>query len=128
MHIPQMEPLLVSSATLDSGNFVAAFENSQLYGLSKFKIRDINFDVKNNKIALRVDFDEIQSFSDYRVKGRILILDLNGAGKANATFCKYQLKSKFSQTTKTVFCRQSQSLSGFARTQKHSERQGVFNF
>lgn len=78
----------MSSATLDSGSFVAAFENAQLYGLSKFKLRDINFDLKNNRIALRVDFDEIKSFSDYRVKGRILILDLNGAGKANATFCK----------------------------------------
>lgn len=77
----------MSSATLDSGNFLASFKNAQLYGLTKFRVRDVNFDIGNNKIGLGVDFDEIRSFSDYAVKGRILILDLNGAGKANATFC-----------------------------------------
>lgn len=88
MHIPRLEPLLVTSAVLDAGNFLAAFENIYLYGLTKFKVRDIDFDFERNTGQLSVDFDEITGFSDYRVKGRILILDVNGSGKSNSTFCK----------------------------------------
>lgn len=88
MHIPRMEPLLVTSAALDSPNFSAIFENILLSGLTKFKLRHVDFDLNENVGRIGVDFDEVGGVSDYRVKGRILILDLNGFGKANATFCK----------------------------------------
>lgn len=96
MHIPRLEPLVVSSATLDSGNFLASFENVHLFGLTKFKIRNLSFDLDKNTNAISLDFDEINSFGDYRVKGRVLILDVNGFGKSNATFCKYKPKESHS--------------------------------
>lgn len=89
MHIPQLEPLLVTSAVLDSGNFLAAFENIYLYGLTKFKVRYLNFDLNKDSSEISVDFDEVNLSADYKVKGRILILDVNGFGKSNGTFCKY---------------------------------------
>lgn len=89
MHIPTLEPLLVSAATLDSGNFLASFQNIYVSGLTKFLVRDIDFDFDKNVGKLLIDFDQIDIISDYLVKGRILILDVNGNGKSNATFCKF---------------------------------------
>lgn len=88
MRIPRLEPLLVTSAVLDSGNFLAAFENVYVYGLTKFRLRELNFDYERNQGTLAVDFDQVDGTGDYRVKGRVLILDVNGSGKSNITFCE----------------------------------------
>lgn len=85
MRIPKMEPLLVSSAALDSGNFLAVFENLNLYGLVNFKVRHVDFDFERNVAKINVDFDKVDIYGDYRVKGRVLILDVNGSGRVNGT-------------------------------------------
>lgn len=84
MGIPPMEPLVVPQATLDTGSaFKAEFKNIQVYHDTEFTFDDFLIDFDKNKIEFPIFFPKMRLVSDYKISGRLLILDLNGSGKAD---------------------------------------------
>lgn len=100
MHIPKMEPLRIESAVLESGNDLKVnFINVDLYGLTAFKLISGQFDIKNDFVKVDLFFENLRSEGNYKVKGKLLFFDLNGAGKVNGTlrkFCFLLIKYLFS--------------------------------
>lgn len=95
MHIPSLDPLLVPHAELDTGEtFKAIFDNILIYGLSNFTLKDLNLDLDGNVISIQLKFPKVRAMADYNIKGRILILQLNGAGKCEGNYSKSNLKFK----------------------------------
>lgn len=90
MHIPRLEPLIVPRAELDTGaTFKAIFENIHLYGLSSFALKNINLDVNTNTVDIHLLFPSVRAIADYNMKGKILILQLNGVGKCEGNYSKW---------------------------------------
>lgn len=90
MHFLKMEPLLVKQAALESGNDLTVnFYDMNIYGLTNFKLNNINFDIKNNLVRVDLNFDQLYGDADYKVKGKLLFLNLNGAGRVNGTYRKF---------------------------------------
>lgn len=90
MHLLKMEPLPVKEAALESGSDLTVnFYDLNIYGLTNFKLSNINFDIKNNLVRVDLSFDKLYGESDYKIKGKLLFLNLNGAGRVNGTYCKF---------------------------------------
>lgn len=89
MHVPSLEPLLIPHVELDTGvSFKAVFNNIHIYGLSKFIMKNVNFDVDRNVVDVNLRFPLVTASADYAMKGRILILQLNGFGKCEGNYSK----------------------------------------
>lgn len=89
MHIPPMEPLEIPKANLDTGNSLkATFTNIKVYHSSEFQVQDVDIDIDKNKILLKLFFNKMRIMADYKMKGRLLILELNGSGPADANLSK----------------------------------------
>lgn len=89
MHIPQLEPLYVMHAAIDTGNsFKAIFDNIRIYGLTNFIVKGIDIDIDNTTFSLNLLFPLVRATADYEVNGRLLILRLNGHGKSEGKYGK----------------------------------------
>lgn len=87
MHIPSLDPMLIPHAELDTGaSFKAIFDNIRIYGLTKFVLKNVTLDIKNNVVDVDLVFPLINTVADYSMKGRILILQLNGFGKCEGNY------------------------------------------
>lgn len=96
MQIPPMEPLEIPKADLDTGSTLQAhFTNIKVYHSSEFDIRSLNVDLNNNKIVMRIFFPRMRIISDYKINGRLLILQLNGAGPADGNLSKFFIFNSF---------------------------------
>lgn len=90
MHIPAIEPLTVQSVTFDSGStFKAQFEGIRLFGLSSFQLKDVKFDFDTKTLDLVLDFFDLKADSNYKITGKLLFLELDGSGLANASVSEY---------------------------------------
>lgn len=90
MHIPPLNPLKLPAAGLDTGEaFKATFENIEIFGAHNFNMKKLELDLENNKAAITLHFPILRIRSVYTVTGRILILELNGYGKADGNFSEY---------------------------------------
>lgn len=90
MRIPPLEPFKVQYVALDSGDsFKAEFRDLKVYGVSDFMLKNVDFDLDNNKAQIDLLFPKLRILSVYSVKGRILILQLNGHGNADGNYSKY---------------------------------------
>lgn len=90
MHIPVLEPLHVMHAELDTGaTFKAIFDNIRIYGLTNYTVKNVNVDFAKNTLDLELLFPHVQALADYQLKGRLLILQLNGYGKSDGSYCKF---------------------------------------
>lgn len=91
MHIPSSNPLKIKTATLDAGHsFKATFENIEIYGLTNFKLNYIKWNFDTKLMEFNTDFNDAIVETDYRIGGKLLFLELDGCGRANATvgmFC-----------------------------------------
>lgn len=91
MHIPSLNPLKLPGAGLDTGDaFKATFKDIEIYGAHDFILKKLDLDLENNKAAITLHFPVLRIRSVYTVTGRILILELNGFGKADGNFSKYR--------------------------------------
>ncbi|CAH1963274.1 unnamed protein product [Acanthoscelides obtectus] len=88
MQIPGFNPLVISQATLSGGvSFEAIFNNIRMYGADDF-IMD-RFEVTTDpkfRFDLDIHFDKLRILSDYKINGRLLVLQLNGAGPADGNY------------------------------------------
>lgn len=90
MHIPPFEPMVIKSAALkDEKSFNASFENIRIFGLSDFKINSLDYDLDNDKVDIDLTFPLLRIYANYKIKGKILILQLNGFGTCDGNYSKY---------------------------------------
>lgn len=84
MGIPPLEPLVIPEANLDSGSsFNGKFKNIQVYYASEFVIKNFHINLDKNEVKFPIYFPRLRLKSDYTIRGRLLILDLNGNGTAD---------------------------------------------
>lgn len=89
MGIPPLEPLVIPEAALDTGrSFAAKFKNLHVHYATEFVLNNYAVDLDKNEIKLSIYFPRLRLLSDYNIKGRLLILDLNGNGKADGNLSK----------------------------------------
>lgn len=93
--VPSCEPLTIDTLKLHQDNgpihIKSKFENVKIYGLSQFRVRAVRIDAEKAKFRLRLWFPELHMESDYHVKGKFLMLPLEGRGTAIGNFCKFSL-------------------------------------
>lgn len=87
MHVPPLDPLHIPHVELDMGaTFKATFDKIRIYGLSNFVLKNLNFNINENKIDVHLLFPYVTAIADYSMKGRILIMQLNGLGKCEGNY------------------------------------------
>lgn len=92
LRMPPLEPLLVQHAELDTGSaFKAVFDNINIYGLTNFIVKKINVDIDRNTLEVDLLFPFVRTTADYTIKGRLLILQLNGFGKSRGSYGEYTI-------------------------------------
>ncbi|KAG5898694.1 hypothetical protein JTB14_030644 [Gonioctena quinquepunctata] len=85
--IPSFDPLLITKATLETGDsFSAEFENIQIYHADEFKLQKLDFNLEPFKLDMTILFPKLRILSTYTVKGKILVLQLNGSGPADGNY------------------------------------------
>lgn len=90
LSVPSFSPLVIPEAQLSGGrNFIAAFKKIELYGIENFIIDDLKFDPETVNFDIAITFPKLRVKSDYHIKGRLLILDLDGRGPADGNYSKY---------------------------------------
>uniref|UniRef100_A0A6P7H7H9 Protein takeout-like n=1 Tax=Diabrotica virgifera virgifera TaxID=50390 RepID=A0A6P7H7H9_DIAVI len=81
MRIPSINPLEIPFAQMDLGEkSKASMKDIKLYGLPAFIIKDLKIDLDKDYIEIKVDIPHILAEGEYTVKGKLLILTLDGSG------------------------------------------------
>nr|CAI5829277.1 unnamed protein product [Callosobruchus analis] len=79
MHIPSFNPLVISQATLNGG----------MYGADNFILDKFEVSMKEKfRFDIEIHFDRLRIMSDYKINGRLLVLQLNGEGPADGNYSK----------------------------------------
>lgn len=92
MHIPPIEPLTLQSVTFDTGKaFKAYFTNVLVHRLSEFKLNNVAFDFDKKELEIKIDFYNVYAEADYKIDGKLLFLELNGAGRSNGSVGEWWL-------------------------------------
>lgn len=91
MGLPPIDPLIIPQVELQTGNGTALNLEVTLTNLNftqgiLFQVPGIDADVNNEKIYLEILYPHLKMISDYRAKGRILLIQLESKGKAHAEF------------------------------------------
>lgn len=89
MHIPPMEPIVVEEARLQSGqSFNVSFYKIKMYGLTGFEVKEAHVDLEKAVIDLKLNFPHNRLLADYEIKGKIMIMTIDGKGKFEGLFSK----------------------------------------
>ncbi|KAJ8910756.1 hypothetical protein NQ315_017213 [Exocentrus adspersus] len=83
--IPSLNPLELSEVSLDSNGFKIAMKHLQAYGFDKNDLRKVKFDFDKKMADIRIFFDKLELLGDYEVGGKIILIPIEGTGKANFT-------------------------------------------
>jgi hypothetical protein len=94
--MPVIDPLFIKKIGIDQGgsgpvNLKLDLSNAQMEGFSQLKFRSIQGLGKNidkAKIDIKYFHPLYALTGDYKANGKVLILPVQGEGKANITFCK----------------------------------------
>lgn len=90
LSIPNFSPLTIQEAKLDTGDSLkATFKKIQLYGVENFVIDELTFDPEKLDFIIKVTIPQMRVKSQYNLKGRILVLELDGNGPADGNYSKY---------------------------------------
>lgn len=95
--MPNFSPLTIQEAKLDTGDsFKATFKKIQLYGVENFVVDELKFDPVKLDIVIAITIPQLRVKSQYNIKGRLLVLELNGNGPADGNYSKYFFNFKVS--------------------------------
>ncbi|XP_044740771.1 protein takeout-like [Chrysoperla carnea] len=84
--IPALNPLVIPEILIDSnGQLRIQLNNVHVYGLKNTVVTHMDIDLKNQVLGASVSIPHLNIQADYDVKGRILVLPINGEGPANIT-------------------------------------------
>ncbi|XP_046669012.1 protein takeout-like isoform X1 [Homalodisca vitripennis] len=93
-NIPPIEPLVIPMVMLQQGtsavNYKANLKNIKVIGLGNYQFKNVVLNVPKLMAAARVEVPTIQLVSDYTIKGRALVVPIEGDGifRANLTNVK----------------------------------------
>ncbi|XP_017780957.1 PREDICTED: uncharacterized protein LOC108565822 [Nicrophorus vespilloides] len=83
LFIPPMNPFKVSEAAIEQSQFKLAIKDVTIHGFDKFDVKDLQIDLKNDKIEMDIVFPHIDASGVYEINGKLLVLTLNGKGPLN---------------------------------------------
>ncbi|XP_072381017.1 putative beta-carotene-binding protein [Diabrotica undecimpunctata] len=79
--IPSINPLKIPFAELNIGKeFKSSMKDINIYGINTFIVKDLKVDLDSNYIVIKVNIPHIHAEGEYNVKGKLLILTLDGSG------------------------------------------------
>jgi len=80
-NIPVLDPMTIDSLSLTQGGTVrSTFSNMQVKGLSKFRTISVSADPDRMTLKLKLAIPELRIIGKYVTSGRVLLLEVNGAG------------------------------------------------
>lgn len=87
--IPNLNPLELTEVKVSSGELEIVLLNVKIYGVDAVKgFDDFHWDKENNIVNVSITVPDVSIDADYRIKGRILILPIQGEGPANIKISK----------------------------------------
>ncbi|KAJ3650910.1 hypothetical protein Zmor_016985 [Zophobas morio] len=92
--LPRMDPFEISEVTIGGSdgpvNFQQKFTKCKFYGLVDLDLDDFEFNFEKKVVKMSGVFPEVRMMCDYEVKGKILVLQIDGIG--NGTVILKNLK------------------------------------
>lgn len=93
LQIPSLDPMFVDKIDFNTGNgrvvsLDAVFTDVNLYGGKNVEIKRLGFDFNQQMAEIVTYIPRITIDSHYKMKGRILVVELNGEGRARGNFSK----------------------------------------
>ncbi|XP_063832850.1 protein takeout [Ostrinia nubilalis] len=96
LSVPRMEPLHVAAINIDSGAgpvvITQNYKNIKLHGLTNSKLTTYKADLKQYRLRTDSITPKMEFIADYVMKGRILVLPIQGKGIANITMINLVVK------------------------------------
>ncbi|KAL4705870.1 hypothetical protein ACJJTC_019305 [Scirpophaga incertulas] len=96
LSVPRMEPLHVASINIDSGAgpvvITQDYKNIKLHGLTDSVLTTYKADLKSYRLRTDSLTPKMEFIADYVMKGRILVLPIQGKGVANITMLNLVVK------------------------------------
>ncbi|CAK1590042.1 unnamed protein product [Parnassius mnemosyne] len=96
LSVPPLEPLLVSGMNIESGAGPVVinqiYRNIQLHGLTDSILTLYKADLKHHRLRTDSLTPKMEFIADYVMKGRILVLPIQGKGIANITMVNLVVK------------------------------------
>ncbi|XP_072764814.1 protein takeout [Anoplolepis gracilipes] len=94
LSVPSIEPLTLKHVRLSRGPNGARLDinltNIQVFGPSKFKLRDLKVDPNNVQLTFKVSFQKLDFRGKYKINAQILLLRLVGEGGLTGSFLGYE--------------------------------------
>ncbi|XP_017772052.1 PREDICTED: uncharacterized protein LOC108559321 [Nicrophorus vespilloides] len=88
LYLPKFKPYIIPQFDIQTGQLMGSAKNVVLNNLDQFVLNDLKMDLDKNEFFVDVTFDRIDGECDYTLKGKLLLLQLNGGGKAQFFFNK----------------------------------------
>ncbi|XP_063224140.1 protein takeout-like [Bacillus rossius redtenbacheri] len=91
LKVPMLDPLKVEHVRLEQGDgpvgITLDLTDALVYGLKNTELKAANFDLKNKELSvdIAVKDTDLQIISKYGIKGKVLVLPINGEGDLNLT-------------------------------------------
>ncbi|XP_037974549.2 protein takeout [Plutella xylostella] len=96
LSVPPLEPLLVSSMRVQSGagpvSLTQSYSRVQLHGLTDSVLTTYKADLKHMRLRTDSRTPKMEFIADYVMRGRILVLPIQGKGVANITMVNLLVK------------------------------------
>ncbi|XP_013168050.1 PREDICTED: protein takeout-like [Papilio xuthus] len=96
LSVPPLEPLLVSGMNIETGAgpvvISQVYRNIQLHGLTDSRLTSYKADLKHYRLRTDSITPKMDFIADYVMKGRILVLPIQGKGVANITMVNLVVK------------------------------------
>ncbi|CAO1371807.1 unnamed protein product [Diamesa hyperborea] len=88
--VPALEPLLLDTIKIERGaQFKANFAKIIVRGASNFKIDNLRANLQETTFEMLLTLPKLEIAGKYDIKMKILLVDFNGQGDLEGTFCKY---------------------------------------
>lgn len=94
MMLPRMEPLSIPEIAIKQNSGAiqvdSKYTNIIVQGMSNFTLNDVAIDLNNRKFCVNLWFPSLYMTADYHLRGRLLLLPLEGHGKSVGQFSEWK--------------------------------------
>lgn len=104
-HVPSLNPLEVPELKLRSGELEADLTKVKIHGLETVtSVDNLHYDKEGMLITGQITIPVLQIFSDYKLKGRLLVLPIHGEGKFHLKLGKFWIINLLGWILILIFC------------------------
>lgn len=89
MKIPPLHPLHLPKLDTSHDNIELVFINYNIEPMEDYTIKNVQMDLEKCELFLDLFYPNLVTYGDYRVKGQLLLFQLDGQGKIFLNFSKY---------------------------------------